>query len=309
MIKDFDLKYRQHTVSGHTYHHLQLPNISFDSLLKANLNRGTDKIVSRLLSVPTHLYWEQEEDYLLIANLPQILMDRHNASPSIPANLWIDDKQRMDPEGTLLMVSAVNKGIPESVYRMQLAALSYLGDLTERPVDLFKLPTPREAKLPAEGSYGLKLTSSDTQLAIELNYENNPFELFGGSTYLSTAIAGMIGFAGISAIEEYETRQVRTKLIPGIAAAKKAGAALAEYKEEYGEFPDQAGIKALEINRETALYSLEVEANTGKVTIEFTVAKLVSGRDTLTLEPPSDGSSGWTCSSDIKSDYLPKSCR
>lgn len=308
-VKDFELAYEQRTISGHLYHHLQLPNMSFDNILKANLQQGVDKIAKRMLSVPTHLYWEQEGDYLLIANLPQILMDRHNVSPSVPANEWLEKQQRIGAEGALMMVSAVNEGIPESVYRMQLSMLSYFGDLTESPVDLFKLPTSREVKLPKSGSYGLKLTSSNTKLAVELAYENNPLELFGGSTYASTAIAGTATFLGISAYEEHEIRQGRAKLIPGISAAKEVSKALDEYKSEYDSYPGKAEIDASELERETAIYKLSIEENTGRVIVEFNLSGILGGNNTLTMEPPSDDSSSWTCVSDIKDKLLPKSCR
>jgi len=308
-VKDFDLTYEQRKISGSLYHHLQLPNISFDQVLKANLQKGFHKIAKRMISVPTHLYWQQEGDYLLIANLPQILMDRHDISPSVPANEWLEKKQRMNPEGALMMISTVNNGVPESVYRMQLSMLSYFGDLTENPIDLFKLPTAREAKLPKQGTYGLKITSSDTLLAVELNYENNPLELFGGSTIASTSVAGIATFLMISAQEEYETLQRRALLIPGITAAKKVSSALDAHKEEYERYPGQAEIEALELEVETDAYTLSIDGNTGEITVEYDIDQWSRGGSTLTLVPPSDESATWTCESDIRDKYLPKSCR
>ncbi|MGB1311091.1 MAG: pilin [Leucothrix sp.] len=307
-VKDFELPYEQRTVAGHLYHHLQLPNISMDNILQANLQQGFDKIAKRMLSVPTHLYWQQEGDYLLIANLPQILMDRHNVSPTMPANQWLEQQQRIGPDGSLLMVSAINEGVPESVYRMQLSMLSYFGDLTDSPVDLFALPTAREVKLPKQGSYGLKLTSSDTQLAVELTYENNPLELLGGSTYASTAIAGAATLLGISAHEEYEARQGRAKLIPGIAAAKKVSKALDEYHSEYENYPGKEALEALALGQETVDYTLSIEENTGQITVEFDFPGTLGNGQTMTLEPPTENSSRWSCTSDIQNKFLPKSC-
>lgn len=307
-VKDFNLTYEQREISGHLYHHLQLPNISFDEALKANLKNGVDKIAKRLLSTPTHLYWEQEGDYLLIASLPQILMDRHNVSPSVPANEWLRDTQRIDSAGALMMISAVTNEVPESVYRMQLSMLNYFGDLTDRPVDLFKLPTPLETKLPKHGSYGLKLTSSDTQLAVELTFENNPLELFGGHTYASTVVAGIATLIGVAAQEEYEIQRDRAKLIPGITAAKNAAKALDEYKDEYANYPGRAEIDALEIEVEEDTYTLLIEEKTGIVTVEFSIAKYLGGDNSLTLSPPSAESSSRVCESDIMDKYLPKSC-
>jgi hypothetical protein len=227
----------------------------------------------------------------------------------VPANEWLKNKQRMNPEGSLMMISTVNSGIPESVYRMHLSMLSYFGDLTERPVDLFKLPSSREANLPKKGSYGIKLTSSETQLAVELNYENNPFELFGGSTFASTSLSGIAAFLIVSAQEEYETRQRRALLIPGIAIARKVSKELDAYKEEYESYPGQAEIDALELEVESDTYTLLVEENTGKVTVEYYVGQWAGGDNRLILVAPSDESTVWKCESDIRDKYLPKSCR
>ena len=307
-VKDFNLAYEQREISGHTYHHLQLPNISLDEAVIANLTSSNGIVAKRLLSVPTHLYWEQEGEYLIIASLPQTLMDRHNVSPSVPANEWLKDTQRVVPDGALRMVSAVTEGFPASVYRTQLSMLSFFGDLTERPVDLFKLPTPREAKLPKQGTYGLKLTSSDTGLAIELSFEDNPFELFGGSTYLSTAVAGAAALIGISAQEEYEKQQVRQKVAVGFTAAKSVSDALDQYKTKYGNYPDQATIDLLDLERQEVTYTLSIEDTTGIVKIEYHINKYLGGDDQLILQPPSGESLEWTCESDIFSWYLPELC-
>lgn len=307
-IEDFELDYEQREISGHTYHHLQLPNLSIDETLQEYLKGDTNQIAKRLLSVPTHLYWEQEGDYLILANLPQTLMDRHNLKPTIHADEWLRDTQHMDAQGALLMASAVSNGVPASVYRMQLSMLSYLGDITDRPVDLFKLPTPKETKLPKDGTYGLKLTSTDSELAFELAFENNPLEFFGGSTYLSTAVAGVATLIGISVQEEYEKRQNLAKLAPGFATANHVSEILDKYKTEHGKYPDRIAIDALDLELEASTYSLSIEEATGKITITFDVVDYLGGDDIAILEPPTDETPEWTCSSEILYFYLPEFC-
>ncbi|MGB1008624.1 MAG: pilin [Thiolinea sp.] len=307
LVDNFKLTYKQQEMGGHTYHHLQIPALSVESILNNDLNHGYNKIVRQLLSVPTHLYWEQEKDYLLVANIPQILMDRHNVSQSIPANKWLKKNQRMNADNALLMVSAVTPATPKAVYRMQLSMLSYMGDIAGQPIDLFKLPTPHKAKLPDKGAYGLKLTSSNTQLALELNFENNPFELIGGSTYASILLTGLVAFTGITAQETYTTQQGRAKLIPGISAAKSTSQVLDEYKSEYGNYPGQIELDALALGKDTETYTLSVEGDTGHITVEFKIPELL-WESTLLLSPPFGDSPDWKCSSDIEDKYLPKSC-
>jgi hypothetical protein len=309
LVKDFELTYEQREISGHTYHHILLPSMSIHEALRSSLDDSVDNIAKRILSVPTHLYWEKEDDYLLFSGLPQNLMDRHNVSPSLPANKWLSDTQRVNPEGSLLMLSGVNNGVPESIYRMQLSMLSYFGDLTGRPVDLFKLPTPKEVKLPKNGSYGLKLTSSDSQVAIDFSFEDNPLEFFGGSTYASAAIGGIATMLGIAVQEEYENKKYRAAINSAITNTLDVKKALDEQKSKYGVYPGLATIDLLGLESETADYQLTIKENTGIITIKLNLGKYLGGSDTLIFEPPTVDSTDWNCVSEIYSKYLPESCQ
>lgn len=76
----------------------------------------------------------------------------------------------------------------------------------------------------------------------------------------------------------------------------------------YGNYPDQATIDLLDLERQEATYTLSIEDTTGIVKIEYHINKYLGGDDQLILQPPSGESLEWTCESDIFSWYLPESC-
>lgn len=186
--------------------------------------------------------------------------------------------------------------------------LSYFGDITDSSIDLFNLPSPLQTQLPKEGAYGLKLTSTDSEIALELAFEDNPLEVFGGSTYLSTAVAAVATLVGISVQEEYERQQDLAKLAPGFAAAKHVSEVLDKYKAGNGKYPDRLAIDTLDLELEANTYALSIEPLTGRIIITFDVDEYLGGDDFAILEPPTEIEKEWTCSSEIFSFYLPDYC-
>jgi len=185
-VETLGLEYTQREIGGHTYHHLKIPSVYKTYLEDQSVKRKRpeNKLLDRFMSVPSHFYWEQEGDYLIMANIPQTLIDRHYIKTQTPVKNWLTKQQRMNPEGSLMMISLNNEGTAKKMYRMHLSLLNYLADFVGKPIDLFALATPQEAKIPQQSSYGFKMTSSKTQLAFELNYESNPMEFIAaGGAY------------------------------------------------------------------------------------------------------------------------------
>ena len=240
LVKTFDLKHEIRTISGQEYHHLLLS--TFQSVMAEEIEASSvandpdnGRLLMRFLNIPSHLYWQQEDGYLIMASVPQVLMDRHYASPQISAAEWYEKEQRIDPKGALFMATMRNKGVPASMYRARLAVLASLGDAVGRPVDLFSLPTVREANLPKEGAFGVKLTSAEDQLALEFAFESNPAEvLFAGNAYAGVMMTGVLASIAIPAYEDY---LIRAKVNMGLAAATRLKNELQLFKLENNHYP------------------------------------------------------------------------
>ena len=212
LVKKYELKHETRTISGQEYHHLIIP--SFSSYIEemektsGSSNKLADlPLLKRIMEIPGHIYWQQEDGYLIMASLPQTLMDRHYASQQMTATEWFEKEQRTNPKGALFMASMRNKGIPASMYRARLEILAFLGELVDRPVDMFTLPSAHEANLPKEGAMGLKYTSTDSQVSLDLSFESNPAEiLFAGNAYAGFIIVGILASIAIPAYEDYRFR-------------------------------------------------------------------------------------------------------
>ena len=305
----FGLKYSQREIAGHTYHHLRVPSI--DSLYVKEMDEERmqgAKLFKRFLDVPSHIYWVKEGDYLLMASLPQVLMDRNYITTRTPVDRWLQKQQRMDASGALLMASVRNEGLPAFMYRMNLEVLSYLGDVVERPVDMFALPTPREAGLPKEGAFGVKITSSDTQLAFELAFENNPVEfLLAGNGYTGVAVAGVLAAVAIPAYQDYT---VRAQVTEGVNATQAVRQYLEEFARSNGRYPSAAEIEELDLSDfETSKYHVFISPDDGRVVVEFDHEALDEGNVLVFTPHVEDNALLWECESELETKYLPRECR
>lgn len=315
-VQSFGLKHSKREIAGHKYHHLAVPSI--DSLvLSSAVENATEKskddknlrLVKRFMGVPSHIYWEQEGDYLIMASIPQVLMDRHYIMPHTPVDQWLKEKQRMDAGGALLLASMRNEGAPEFMYRMNLSMLKYLGDITERPVDLFALPTPREAQLPKDGAYGIKLTSSDSQLAFELAFESNPAEFImsgGNGTMGGVAVVGILASIALPAYQDY---MVRAEVISGVAASRAAQLNIEMFELENGRFPNKKEIaKFDQTTMQSDKYTVSISPKSGKINVELHHKSLRENNQLQMIPEKKKGSLVWKCESGIGKKYLPSSC-
>lgn len=141
----FNFKYSTHDVNGKTYHHLVVP--SMFALMGEDIEPGDtpgEKFAKRILDVPSHMYWIEEDGYLLIASIPQILIDRSYISERVPVNKWLEDTQRLRADDSLALATLRIDDVPALMYRLNLETLAYLGDITGRP--RVKPVFPRQAR-------------------------------------------------------------------------------------------------------------------------------------------------------------------
>ncbi len=308
LVKQYNLKHETRTLSGQEYHHLTIPSMAnyLEELNKTPSKLAGNRLLERLIAIPSHFYWQQEDGYLIMASLPQTLMDRHYTSQQITATEWFEKEQRTDPKGALLMATMRNKGIPASMYRAKLAILAYLGDVVGRPVDMFTLPTAREANLPKEGAFGAKLTSTENQLALELSFESNPAEvLFAGNAYAGVAVVGILASIAVPAYEDYT---LRTQVAVGLIDAKGVETQLEIFKLENKHYPTAEEVVTLDKSHWTNKNHKITIDSSGNIVVKFNHRRLSND---LLLMKPEAGKTKWKCKSKslYKRKFLPAECR
>ena len=310
-VETLGLEHQERTIGGFTYHHLKIPSFytkHLDEAAKKSRPKPSDKLLKRFLSIPSHIYWEQEGDYLIMSDIPQTLMDRHYVKTKTSVKEWLEKEQRINPDGSLMMASIRNQGTARKMYRMHLSLLNFLSDFTGNSIDMFELATPIEAQIPMDNSYGIKVTSSEDLLAFELNFESNPYEfLFAGNATGGLFALGVVSSIAIPAYEQYKSR---ADVFTGVATAEIVKVELNEFEIEYGRYPNEFEIDDLNLNKEHPKYSITVTSNTGEIQINYNRSVIRGFQNTIKMIPPKQGvSTVWTCESKMNKKSLPASCK
>lgn len=289
LVKRFDLRYETRDLLGTRFHHLVIP-----AMPTTGDQAELPPLLARLGSTPTHLFWIEADGYLLLSGLPQTLMDYLYAAERVPVGDWLRQAQGLDPSGALLLATTRGEGIPRLMYEIDLLVLSALSDVAGRPLDLFALPSAKELALPASGAYSLQITSSPTQLGIELAYETNPVELFLALGGVQSAVAA--GVVAAIAIPAYTDYQVHAQLQPGLELLQGLQTALDEFYAANGRFPTAEEIEDLFGSLpELTGVAIQLEPDTGSLSANFYGFELGEASDLSVTPQPSPTGLSWQC--------------
>jgi type II secretory pathway pseudopilin PulG len=341
LVERYGLHYERKQLGSGLYHHLIIPPLGQSNLDEIAKEAGElAPLVLRFDSIPSHLYWIEEGEYLVFAQLPQTLMDYRYMSEKRPLGQWLSSTQGIDGHGALLLGSARNPKAPRLVYEWNLMILSILGDLVGRPVDIFALPTPRELALPAQGGYSFAIDSSPQSLGVELVYESTPAEFllsFGGIQGI--AMVGILSAIAIPSYMEFNERalaqqaeigqqlqqqaeqasQAQQATAPAQAIAQTGQSLMPAMREVWqlqqdvvgfhqnsGRFPNAQELgPMMDPVNDSAIKNLQMEPNTGRILVIFQSSE-TDGERRLLLTPQMDGETAhWVCDSTLESQLIP----
>jgi len=302
-VQRFGLRHETRELLGTNFHHLVIPAPAGEA------DPEVPPILARLGNAPTHLYWIEEGDYLLLSGVPQTLMDYRYAAQKVAVGDWLSRDQRVDASGALFLASTRLEGTPALLYEINLLFLSALGDLVGRPLDLFAFPSARELRLPGHGAYSLMVTSTAEALGAELAYEGNPLEiLLGLNGMQAAAVAGLLAAIALPAYQDHQEGaageageprgdagdQGETDAEDPLVLLGDTQLAVARFHAEEGHFPGTAELGAeREPLVDTEAIRIVVEPDTGTLHVVF----LDAGEGaTLILTPEAkDGGLVWRC--------------
>jgi Tfp pilus assembly major pilin PilA len=265
----------------------------------------------------THLYWVEDGDYLIFAQLPQMLADRHAANLDTNIGTWLAS-QAWQGQQNLLAFTTVTRDAQRNAYYTYLQLLQALNDLSgQQGTDLMALPAAYSFKLPSQGVLGASLGASTDDLSLSITYEQQPLEALGSGGSMATVAVMAVGAA--IAIPAYQDYTVRSQANEGLTLAEAAKVALSSYRQSKGRWPKdnaQAGLDApadisgIYVDRVTVKPEGVIDVHFGPSLPHGANARL--GDKSFTLIPernPDDGWS-WSCKSDEIADKdLPKDCK
>ena len=312
----YGFRYEQRELHGQTYAHLTLPDIeemvarAYPELRAKMGASPAERLWWHLFSfVPGHLYWKMDGQYLIFAQIPQVLIDRDRIAAKTPMKSWLKDVQKLPGDDALFLASAQIEGVPKLIYTVYLQILQSLGDLAGQPLDLFALPSAMEVKLPQRGSYGVKFTSSVHRLALEATYESNPLEVFfvGGGVQ-TVAMAGILAAIAVPHLLEYRQHAEIGQQLSQVVAFKTV---MAEFYEAQGRFPTEDEISDAFASLEAAPIAsqIEIEPDTGVIVLYVKQDKLGDHNRVYFMPTPQGGTVQWSCRAEFEVKYTLQECR
>lgn len=297
--------YEEKTAHGVTYHHLVLPRMLDEEKLRAKEDPGV-VLMMQLLSGKSHLYWTEEDGYLVMAGVPQALWDRKSYGRPASLKAWMTGQQHQDVGAAVAMASTTIEDSPRHLYYAYLGLLTHLADLADYPIDLAKLPSAMELGLPEQGTYGLQVDVDGKTISAQFTFEHNPMEILLDQKNAMGGVA-VVGILAAIAIPAYQDYTMRARVMEGVTLASPVKNRIGEYYYERGRFPDAEALAGFALP-DSVTVSITVTPETGEIVISYTAPKLSDS--TVVLVPEISGNQiHWTCVSDLPDKYLPKSCR
>ena len=309
----------QHSVDGIDIGSWRFPTLQsyiVDEATKEAAEEGDELpkwLIDFMTRPRTRIYWREIDGRWVIANVPQVLVD-HAAHPNKSTFAsWADDGLGLDLRHAVVAFGGTLSHSPREAYYAYLELLAVLGDLVEVDVDLTKLPSARQAGLPAAGRYVMQMDSGPEFLSTVLSYEHSAMELLATDSpaLIAVAATGIIAAIAIPAYQDYENRASVAEVI---TQAERVMSKVLKYREANGEFPnaERAEIESLVIDDPLAAW-IVVAPDTGVISVEIED----EGRSIfawLVLEPFQDESGAWTHRCQPGSDsenesLLPVRCR
>jgi hypothetical protein len=309
--KKYNLERENRQINGLLYHHYVIPTLEAAAMQNAPQPDDTpvSKFVSQYFNAPTHIYWRNDGDYVVLGGVPQALIDRAYVTARTDVKQWLTTQQKVDPSQALLLGTQRSKGMPRFLYDMNLQLLQFLGDYTDRPVDMFTLPTAREAALAQFGAFSFQINSSATDISLELSFENNPAELLfaGGGGFASAALLGVMAAVAIPAYQDYTLRAKVQGGLQEVIPLKEKVTEIFAAKKRFARAKEVAPV--LQQIASDYLEHVEYDPNTGEITLYYDLPEMHE-YNTITLTPQiADDGLVWSCSGAIENKWLPQECR
>lgn len=277
----------------------------------------------------THLYWIENDSWLVFGEVPQALADRANAALDTELGRWLNQSQGYAPQHALLGVSAVTRNAQREVYYAYLGGLQMLGDLLGASISLADMPSADTLKLPVEGAIGLALEATPDRFGLSINYEQTPVEvlLSSGGSAMGVVVAGIVAAIAIPAYQDYT---IRAQVASVLAESSSLKSAVAEYYATHGKLPESGDELELDFAGDAVKYLEGYGIDGGAIVLGFgDQADAAIHQSTLLLTPylGANGQLIWVCgdasapagarslvgamkyASDVPAKYLPKTCR
>lgn len=299
-------------VDSREIHHLAIPGITIDKGLDelAASDPGTAFIMTRLMQAGTHLFWMEEDERILVAAVPQVLMARLDHPGDMAVGEWLS-ASGVETGRAALFGALRTADAPRRNYYAYISALLSVADMLETEIDVTAFPTARELNLPETGTVGFALDYADGRLGASVAFENHPGDLLYAGGMSGLATVGILLAVAVPAYQEYLTR---ARLATAFASTSDFREQVARHAAEQGRLPDSetAADWANAIVLGSDIAGAVWQANPPGLRLILTGGSGPTTNADLTISPQIENGrlAGWICSSDAVEDkHLPEGCR
>ena len=265
--------------------------------------------------MPTYIYWVEEDGYLYVADVPQVLMGRREVRQRVEIGDWLADQQGVDFSSTVLGGTSRSRHVPRRLYHLWLSAMQTLADLGRTEFDILDMPTARELRLPSDTALGFAVNMGAEEVSIEITSDDSPFDfLFAGTGNGLAAVAG-IGIVAAIAVPAYQDYTTRAQVNEGLAMAFGYKAFVTDVYAAEGRFPTAEEIEQFGPMSGPQVSEVLVEPDTG--VIEIVYGGYETGDDLYgevlvlmpRVAPKSPEGLEWDCTGSIEPKHMPGICR
>lgn len=254
-----------------------------------------------------YLYWNEEQNWIVLNTLPYSLAERNKAKVSVAK--WLED-QGIRSSGLLLSYTAEMKGAEEAWYRDYVKFMRNNYDLLGQKFDPFSMPSPSSMKFNPTSRVGLHTAMDKEWFVVSLDYDISPF--YGYSMFAGQGAVGLVGMMSSFALPAYQDYTKRTYVTEGMALSTAAKLASTEYFSTTGEWPidnEEVGLPDPELITGKAVNGIAVTGG-GQVYISYNYNVQDEGYLILQADPTGTGSVNWYCyQTNLEEKVLPATCR
>lgn len=254
-----------------------------------------------------YLYWNEEQNWIVLNTLPYSLAERNKAKVSVAK--WLED-QGIRSSGLLLSYTAEMKGAEEAWYRDYVKFMRNNYDLLGQKFDPFSMPSPSSMKFNPTSRVGLHTAMDKEWFVVSLDYDISPF--YGYSMFAGQGAIGLVGMMSSFALPAYQDYTKRTYVTEGMALSTAAKLASTEYFSTTGEWPtdnEEAGLPDPELITGKAVNGIAVTGG-GQVYIFYNYNVQDEGYLILQADPTGTSSVNWYCyQTNLEDKVLPTTCR
>ncbi|MRX27269.1 hypothetical protein [Kangiella sp. HZ709] len=198
--------YKTRSFKGTDIHHLTF-QVAGATGLSALSSPSAGEVLGMLSQLSSHMFWIEEDGHLLLASIPQPLMERIEKGADIDLATWVAINQGQNIENALFAASGTFDGLSRSAYHTYVELLLFASELVNADIDVMAIPSAEKLAFAEQGTMGMQVDSTENQFAVEITFEQGPLDIFhAAGTMQAVAVTGILAAVAIPAYQDYVKR-------------------------------------------------------------------------------------------------------